>query len=71
MTIPEGFFPQQDTGFIFGQAEARQDTSFNKMSGLVHQLAEIVRADPSVSNSVFAGASAFNPTENTVGCSSN
>ena len=26
--IPKGFFPEQDTGFIFGQAEARQDTSF-------------------------------------------
>src|SRR6266568_4910552 len=24
VTIPKGFFPQQDTGFIFGQAEARQ-----------------------------------------------
>src|SRR5262249_28506016 len=26
--IPKGFFPEQDTGFIFGQAEARQDISF-------------------------------------------
>jgi len=26
--VPKGFFPEQDTGFIFGQAEARQDTSF-------------------------------------------
>src|SRR5207253_6366578 len=31
VAIPKGFFPQQDTGFIFGQAEARQDTSFAKM----------------------------------------
>ena len=28
VTIPKGFFPEQDTGFIFGQAEARQDISF-------------------------------------------
>src|SRR2546430_1655566 len=34
MKIPKGFFPQQDTGFIFGQAEGRQDISFYKMSGL-------------------------------------
>jgi multidrug efflux pump len=25
--IPKGFFPEQDTGFIFGRAEARQDIS--------------------------------------------
>ena len=28
VVIPKGFFPEQDTGFIFGQAEARQDISF-------------------------------------------
>src|SRR5438270_1593643 len=65
-TIPKGFFPQHDTGFIFGQAEARQDTSFQKMQGIVHQLADIVVQDPAVSGVFyFAGASAFNPTENT------
>jgi len=65
-TIPKGFFPQQDTGFVFGQAEARQDTSFQKMQGIVHQLADIVVQDPAVSGVFyFAGASAFNPTENT------
>jgi multidrug efflux pump subunit AcrB len=66
VTIPKGFFPQQDTGFIFGQAEARQDTSFQKMQGIIHQLADVVRQDPAVSGVLyFAGASAFNPTENT------
>ncbi|HEV8680718.1 MAG TPA: efflux RND transporter permease subunit, partial [Stellaceae bacterium] len=66
VTIPKGFFPQQDTGFIFGQAEARQDTSFNKMQGIVHRLADVVRQDPAVSGIFyFAGASPFNPTENT------
>ena len=66
LKIPFGFFPQQDTGFIFGQAEARQDTSFTKMAGLVHQLGDIVRQDPAVAGVLyFAGASPFNPTENT------
>src|SRR5438094_3016750 len=66
LKIPMGFFPQQDTGFIFGQAEARQDTSFTKMAGLVHQLGDIVRQDPAVAGVLyFAGASPFNPTENT------
>jgi multidrug efflux pump subunit AcrB len=64
--IPKGFFPQQDTGFIFGQAEARQDTSFAKMEGIVHQLADILRQDPAVAGVFyFAGAYAYNPTENT------
>src|SRR5262249_33082601 len=30
--IPKGFFPEQDTGFIFGQADAREDSSFPKMA---------------------------------------
>jgi hydrophobe/amphiphile efflux-1 (HAE1) family protein len=64
--IPKGFFPQQDTGFIFGQAESRQDTSFQKMQGIVHELVDIVVKDPAVSGVFyFAGASAYNPTENT------
>jgi hydrophobe/amphiphile efflux-1 (HAE1) family protein len=64
--IPKGFFPQQDTGFIFGQAETRQDASFAKTAGLVQKIADIVRQDPSVEGVVgFAGASSFNPSENT------
>ncbi|MBV8120387.1 MAG: efflux RND transporter permease subunit, partial [Alphaproteobacteria bacterium] len=66
VTIPKGFFPEQDTGFIFGQADAREDISFAGMSRLVHQIVDIVRKDPDVSG-VFAytGATAYNPTENT------
>src|ERR1700731_1133566 len=64
--IPKGFFPQQDTGFIFGQAETRQDASFAKTAGLVQKIADIVRQDPAVAGGVgFAGASSFNPSENT------
>ncbi|MGE5271881.1 MAG: multidrug efflux RND transporter permease subunit [Thiohalocapsa sp.] len=66
VTIPKGFFPQQDTGFIFGQAVARQDTSFPKMAGMLHQIVDIVRRDPAVSGAFyFAGAYSYNPTENT------
>ncbi len=64
--IPKGFFPQQDTGFIFGIAETRQDASFAKTSGYVHQIAETLQSDPTVSAIVaFAGASTSNPSENT------
>jgi hydrophobe/amphiphile efflux-1 (HAE1) family protein len=66
VTIPKGFFPEQDTGFIFGQADAREDASFNEMAALTHQIADIVRRDPDVSGIIsFTGASAYNPTENT------
>ena len=44
--IPKGFFPQQDTGFIFGQAVARQDTSFPKMAGMLQQIVDIVQQGP-------------------------
>ena len=63
--IPKGFFPEQDTGFIFGQAEARQDISFPAMVKIAHKFMDIVRQDPAVSGVFgFTGASAYNPTEN-------
>src|SRR5580693_5250394 len=66
VTIPKGFFPEQDTGFIFGQADAREDSSFKAMSGHVQKIVEIVRHEPAVSEVfAFTGASAYNPTENT------
>src|SRR5579871_1093452 len=66
VVIPKGFFPQQDTGFIFGTAEARQDISFAGMSKIQHQLAKIIGSDPDVSGVVsFAGATGGNAAENT------
>ena len=61
VTIPKGLFPEQDTGFLFGQAEAREDISFALMVEREHQLAAIVLEDPAVfSVSGFAGTSSFN-----------
>jgi hydrophobe/amphiphile efflux-1 (HAE1) family protein len=66
VTIPKGFFPEQDTGFIFGQADAREDISYYGMAKLTGQIVDIVRKDPDVSGILsFTGASAYNPTENT------
>jgi hydrophobe/amphiphile efflux-1 (HAE1) family protein len=63
--IPKGFFPEQDTGFIFGQADSREDSSFAAMSNLTHQIVDVVRKDPDVAGVFsFTGANAFNPTEN-------
>ncbi|HLI14100.1 MAG TPA: multidrug efflux RND transporter permease subunit [Alphaproteobacteria bacterium] len=64
--IPKGFFPEQDTGFIFGQAEARQDISFGAMAEIEHELSQIIVKDPGVQAVVgFAGATTYNPAENT------
>ncbi|MEJ8826490.1 efflux RND transporter permease subunit [Variovorax humicola] len=61
IVIPKGFFPQQDTGFIFGSADSAQDSSSNIMHDRMLQLADIIRKDPDVSTfGLQAGASTFN-----------
>ncbi|KWR87477.1 efflux RND transporter permease subunit [Cupriavidus sp. IDO] len=60
--IPKGFFPQQDTGFMFGVAESAQDASFRSMNARMVELADIVRADPDVA---AVGMSAGQNTINT------
>jgi hydrophobe/amphiphile efflux-1 (HAE1) family protein len=63
--IPKGFFPEQDTGFIFAQAQAREDSSFDSMVKNEKALADILKADPAVSAVVgFVGATGGNPSEN-------
>ncbi|WP_116810145.1 multidrug efflux RND transporter permease subunit [Steroidobacter cummioxidans] len=47
---PKGFFPQQDTGIIFGISDAAQDVSFSRMVQLLHQLTDVVAADPDVAS---------------------
>ncbi|HEX5318958.1 MAG TPA: efflux RND transporter permease subunit, partial [Stellaceae bacterium] len=49
VVIPKGFFPEQDTGFIFGQADAREDISVAAMSQNVHKIVDVVRKDPDIS----------------------
>ena len=64
--VPKGFFPEQDTGFVFGQAIARQDTSFATITKIENHFADIIAADPAVSGVVgFAGATGGNSSENT------
>jgi hydrophobe/amphiphile efflux-1 (HAE1) family protein len=66
MAIPKGFLPEQDSGFIFGDGEAREDISFEAMAGKEHQLARVIMQDPAVSGVVgFVGATGGNSSENT------
>ena len=64
--VPKGFFPQQDTGFIYGFTDAAQDISFSAMAGRQKALAEIVRKDPAIATFAFAaGATGGAQTVNT------
>ena len=48
VTIPKGFFPQQDTGRIVGGIRADQSISFQAMRRKFRQFMEIIRADPAI-----------------------
>jgi hydrophobe/amphiphile efflux-1 (HAE1) family protein len=46
---PKGFFPQDDTGLIFGGTTASTDISFHAMKALQLKAMDVVLADPAVS----------------------
>jgi multidrug efflux pump len=48
VVVPKGFFPQQDTGRINGNARAPEDMAFDTMRGKLNQYIDIVRTDPAV-----------------------
>jgi multidrug efflux pump len=57
--VPKGFFPQQDTGRMFGNVLADQATSFQAMDLRLQQFIKIVLSDPAVDNMVgFTGGGA-------------
>ena len=49
-SIPKGFFPQQDTGRLFGAIRADQSSSFQAMQQRLDTFMKIVRDDPAVAN---------------------
>jgi len=48
VVIPKGFFPQQDTGVIYGTTEAAQDISFADMTGRQLAVTDVVGRDPAI-----------------------
>ncbi len=50
LSVPRGFFPQQDGGRLSGSIQADQDTSFQAMQGLVEKFVQIVQDDPAVAS---------------------
>ncbi|RYY03901.1 MAG: nodulation protein [Gammaproteobacteria bacterium] len=58
ITVPKGFFPQQDNGQLNGGLRADQSISFTAMRGKLKQLVDIMKADPAVDTVVgFTGGS--------------
>jgi hydrophobe/amphiphile efflux-1 (HAE1) family protein len=63
--IPKGYFPQDDTGLIFGGTQASTDISYDAMLQLQLQAMDVVLADPAVAGlGSSIGASAFGGSVN-------
>ena len=63
--VPKGLLPEQDTGLVLGVTDASQAISYQAMSTLQRQVAEIVRQDPDVQSvASFVGAGTVNATVN-------
>jgi HAE1 family hydrophobic/amphiphilic exporter-1 len=59
VTMPTGFIPSQDGGYIFAVSMAGQDISFEAMADRQRQVAEIMKSDPNI-----AGSLAFSQESN-------
>ncbi len=62
---PKGFFPQDDTGLIYGGTRASPEVSFHTMYDLQEKAEAIVRADPAVAGvGSSIGTSGWSPSVN-------
>jgi multidrug efflux pump len=48
VTVPKGFFPEQDNGTVFGGMQGSQDASFQVMQGAALQVSNTIKTDPAV-----------------------
>ncbi|MFA6264577.1 MAG: efflux RND transporter permease subunit [Pseudolabrys sp.] len=63
--VPKGYFPQDDTGLIFGGTQASTDISYAAMEKLQLQAMDVVLADPAVAGlGSSVGASGFSASVN-------
>ena len=62
---PKGYFPQDDTGLIFGGTQASTDISFSAMSEIQQRVTAIIMSDPAVESvGSSVGATGFNASVN-------
>jgi hydrophobe/amphiphile efflux-1 (HAE1) family protein len=67
IVIPKGFFPQQDTGMLYGQAETSQDSSYAAMVDRQLKINKILSEDPDIDNySSYVGGQ-FNVARSFIG----
>lgn len=59
IAIPKGFFPLQDTAFVFTNTQAADDVSYDDMKRKHEQLAEIIARDPAVEGFAHAIGTGF------------
>ena len=60
-TVPTGFFPQQDTGFLTGVFVTSQDASFAKASQKAEAVASVLQQDSGIAGfGMFVGGSSTN-----------
>ncbi len=65
LSIPKGFLPDQDTGFLTAETEASSDVSFERMNALQNSVEKIIRKDPDVLGVVsVVGVGTSNATPN-------
>jgi HAE1 family hydrophobic/amphiphilic exporter-1 len=65
MTIPKGFFPEEDIGQVQVTTEASEDISFSAMMQKQNAVADVLRNDPNVASLAYAVGSNSNSTQNT------
>jgi HAE1 family hydrophobic/amphiphilic exporter-1 len=51
-TMPTGFIPSQDSGYIFGVSMAGQDISYQAMAERQRMVADVLKADPNTQGSL-------------------
>ncbi|MFO0765591.1 MAG: efflux RND transporter permease subunit [Nitrospiraceae bacterium] len=62
--VPKGFFPQQDTGRMFGNIQAAQDIQVPGHAAKLLEVVDIIRSDPAVDTVTgFSGGRAAIPTQ--------
>jgi HAE1 family hydrophobic/amphiphilic exporter-1 len=65
-TVPTGFFPQQDTGFLSGVVVTSQDASFTKTREKILRVADVLRQDPDIADVGFFVGSSTNQANVTI-----
>ena len=62
---PKGFFPQDDTGLIYGGTQASTEISFQAMYDLQQKAEAVVRSDPAVASIASSlGSTGWSPSVN-------